>query len=454
MNSVRTARFWCELAWLGGMQATPDVLIEVAGDRIAAISSGVQCPNDATRLPGLTLPGLANAHSHAFHRALRGRTQVGTGSFWTWREVVYAASSRLQPDTYFRLARAVYGEMALAGVTSVGEFHYLHHDVGGIAYSDPNAMSAALVAAAAGAGIRITLLDCCYLHGGLSASGHGVLNEAQKRFSDGSVSAWAQRAGAAHALESPTCRVGAAIHSVRAVDAKSIEQVALWATERDMPLHAHVSEQQAENEQCVAAYGLTPTALLGEHGAIGKSFTAVHATHLAGADFGQLGRASCTVCLCPTTERDLADGIGSALALRNEGVRLAVGSDSQAVIDLFVEARGIELHERLATQVRGSHNAPSLLTAASANGQQSLGWPDAGELAAGNVADFITLHLDTVRTAGSPASSALETAVFAGAAADVYHSVVGGEVIVADGHHARIDVARELHATITELMDA
>ena len=118
------------------------------------------------------------------------------------------------------------------------------------------------------------------------------------------------------------------------------------------------------------------------------------------------------------------------------------------------EARGIELHERLATQVRGSHNAPSLLTAACANGQQSLGWLDAGELAVGRLADFITLRLDTVRTAGSPASSALETAVFAGAAADVYHSVVGGEVIVADGHHARIDVARELHATITELMDA
>lgn len=449
------SRFWCELAWLSGEQATPSVLIEVVGDRIASISAGDECPSDVTRLPGLTLPGLANAHSHAFHRALRGRTQVGAGSFWTWREVVYAASSRLQPDTYFRLARAVYGEMALAGITSVGEFHYLHHDVGGGAYADPNAMSAALVAAAAEAGIRITLLDCCYLHGGLSAAGHGILNSAQQRFSDGSVEAWAQRADtAAAALKSPTCRLGAAIHSVRAVDAASIEQVAAWAAAKDLPLHAHVSEQQAENEQCIAAYGLTPTALLGEHGAIGRSFTAVHATHLAGTDFGQLGSASCTVCLCPTTERDLADGIGSALALRNEGVRLAVGSDSQAVIDLFVEARGIELHERLATQLRGSHNAPSLLTAACANGQQSLGWLDAGELAVGRLADFITLRLDTVRTAGSPASSALETAVFASAAADVYHSIVGGEVIVADGRHKRIDVARELHMTITDLMDA
>lgn len=448
------ARFWCELAWLSGEQATSEVLIEVVADRIASVSSGAECPSDATRLQGLTLPGLANAHSHAFHRALRGRTQVGAGSFWTWREVVYAASGRLQPDTYFRLARAVYGEMALAGITSVGEFHYLHHDVGGSAYADSNAMSVALAAAAAEAGIRITLLDCCYLHGGLSAAGHSTLNEAQQRFSDGSVEAWSQRAEAASVLNSPTCRVGAAIHSVRAVDATSIEKIAEWAAASDLPLHAHVSEQQAENEQCVAAYGLTPTALLGEHGAIGKSFTAVHATHLAGADFGQLGRAECTVCLCPTTERDLADGIGSALALRNEGARLAMGSDSQAVIDLFVEARGIELHERLATHVRGSHDAPSLLTAACANGQRSLGWLDAGELAVGRLADFITLRLDTVRTAGSPASSALETAVFAGAAADVYHSVVGGKVIVADGHHRRIDVARELHATITELMDA
>lgn len=447
------SRYWCELAWVSGDQATPGVLIEVAADRIASITPDVACPNDAVRLHGLTLPGLANAHSHAFHRALRGRTQVGSGDFWTWRDQVYAASNKLQPDSYLRLARAVYGEMAMAGITSVGEFHYLHHDVGGAKYANPNDMGAALATAAAEAGIRLTLLDCCYLHGGVGAGGHLQLNEAQQRFSDGSFEAWASRAEGAAALKSPTCLVGAAVHSVRAVDAASIEKVSAWAAARDVPLHAHVSEQQVENEQCVAAYGLTPTALLDDHGAISASFTAVHATHLAGADVGRLGRAACTVCLCPTTERDLADGIGSALALRNDGARLAVGSDSQAVIDLFVEARGIELHERLATQVRGSHNAPSLLTAACANGQRSLGWHEAGEIAAGRLADFITLRLDSVRTAGSPASSALETAVFAGAAADVHHSVIAGEVVVADGHHVRIDVARELHTTITELMD-
>lgn len=447
-------RFWCELAWLGGAQATADVLIDVDGDRIAAISAGVECPGDATRLTGLTLPGLANTHSHAFHRALRGRTQVGTGSFWTWRDQVYSASSRLQPDTYYSLARAVYGEMALAGITSVGEFHYLHHDVDGVGYSEPNAMSAALVAAAADAGIRITLLDCCYLHGGVGERGHTELNDAQRRFSDGSVDGWAQRAEALGALTSTTCRLGAAIHSVRAVDAASIEQVAHWAAARDLPLHAHLSEQQVENEQCIAAYGMTPTALLDEHGAIGPAFTAVHATHLAGSDVGRLGGATCTVCLCPTTERDLADGIGSARALRHDGARLAVGSDSQAVIDLFVEARGIELHERLATQVRGSHNAETLLTATCANGQRALGWHDAGELGIGRLADFVSLRLDTVRTAGSAPSSALETAVFAGAAADVHHVVVGGEPVVVDGRHTRIDVAHELHTTITKLMDA
>jgi len=446
-------RFWCELAWIEGEFATANVLIDVAGDRITALTSGIDCPDDATRLSGLTLPGLANTHSHAFHRALRGRTQVGSGSFWTWRDQVYAASSRLQPDTYFRLARAVYGEMALAGITSVGEFHYLHHDVGGKTYSNPNAMGAALAAAAAEAGIRITLLDCCYLHGGVGAGGHTPLNAAQRRFSDRSVDAWAKRAEGADSLKSATCRLGAAVHSVRAVDAASIEKIAAWAAARALPLHAHVSEQQVENEQCIAAYGLTPTALLDDHGAIGASFTAVHATHLAGADVGRLGRAECTVCLCPTTERDLADGIGAALALRNDGARLAVGSDSQAVIDLFVEARGIELHERLATQVRGSHNAASLLTATCGNGQRALGWHEAGELAVGKLADFITLRLDTVRTAGSPASSALETAVFAGAAADVHHSVVAGQVVVSDGHHVRLAVARELHSTITELMD-
>ena len=181
------ADYWCELAWLGGASATGAVLVSETDGVITDVRSGVAYPPDATRLSGLTVPGLANGHSHAFHRALRGRTQVGTGSFWTWREQMYALAATLQPDTYFELARAVYGEMVLAGITAVGEFHYLHHGMGGVPYADPNAMSEALVAAAREVGIRITLLDTCYLHGGFGQPP----NEVQRRFSDGDADAWA-----------------------------------------------------------------------------------------------------------------------------------------------------------------------------------------------------------------------------------------------------------------------
>ena len=442
------ASFWCELAWLGGDRATAGVLVQTDGELITAVTPGIPCPPDAVRLAGLTMPGLANAHSHAFHRLLRGRTQVGTGSFWTWREQMYTAAERLDPDSYFRLARAVYGEMALAGITCVGEFHYLHHGVGGTPYEEPNAMAAALVAAAADAGIRITLLDTCYLHGGMGVQP----NELQARFSDGDALSWASRASASSSLVSPTCRIGAAIHSVRTVDPASMEVVVAWAAEREAVVHAHVSEHSAENEQSIASYGLTPTALFADRGALGGRFTAVHATHVAGSDIGLLGVRGCTICMCPTTERDLADGIGPALALRDAGARLALGSDSHAVIDLFEEAREVELHERLASKVRGSHDAPSLLRAATQNGQASLGWEEAGRIEVGMLADLVSLRLDTVRTAGASAASALESAVFAAGATDVHHVVVGGRVVVAEGHHHHVDVAHELAAAIADLM--
>jgi len=442
------ASFWCELAWLGGDAATAGVLVTTTGDRITEVVTEVPCPPDAVRLTGLTLPGMANAHSHAFHRALRGHTQLGTGSFWTWRVQMYTAAQRLDPDSYFQLARAVYGEMAMAGITCVGEFHYLHHGPGGAPYADPNAMGVALVAAANEAGIRITLLDTCYLHGGI---GEGP-NETQQRFSDRDALSWAARASASSSLESDGVKVGAAIHSVRAVDPATIELVAAWAAAHDAPLHAHVSEQKAENQQCIDAYGLTPTALLAERGALSERFTAVHATHLAGSDIGLYGVHGCTICMCPTTERDLADGIGPALALRDAGARLSLGTDSHAVIDMFEEARAVEHDERLASQVRGSHDAPSLMRAATVQGHDGLGWSDAGRIEVGMLADLVSVRMDSVRTAGSSAITAVESAVFAASATDVHHVVAGGVVIVSDGRHQRMDVANELASSIQEVM--
>ena len=437
------SRHWCELAWLGAERAEPGLLIEVEGDRIASLTRGVGTPpDDAERLAGLTLPGFANAHSHAFQRALRGRTQGGQGSFWTWREQMYASIGSLDPDGYLALARATFAEMALAGITLVGEFHYLHRGPGGAPYLDANAMGDAVIQAAWEAGVRITLLDACYLHGGIGKQP----DEVQQRFADRDAEAWVKRVDALQ--PGPHARVGAAIHSVRAVDPDSARIVAGWAASRSAPLHAHVSEQVAENDDCFSAYGATPTQILSEAGALSERFTAVHATHVNDADVALLGGAAAFCCLCPTTERDLADGIGPARRLREAGARLTLGSDSHAVIDMLEEARAVELDERLASGVRGQHRAYDLLRAAGGAGYESLGWPEGGRIEEGALADLTVVGLDSVRLSGTPVRNALESVVFAGAAPDVRDVMVGGEWIVRDGLHARIDVPAELAAAL------
>jgi len=432
------AVYWAEYAWLDGT-VEQGVVLETAGGRITAVRTGVPAPPPgAEPLRGLTLPGLANAHSHAFHRALRGTVQIGSGTFWTWRRVMYSVADRLTPESYFALARATYAEMALAGITCVGEFHYLHHAPGGIPYDDPNAMGHALIAAAAEAGIRITLLDTCYLASGLLSARRGKAPDRhQLRFSDGSAAAWAERA-AALVPEGDHARVGAAIHSVRAVPAAELATVADWARERDAPLHVHLSEQPAENDACLAVHDRTPTRLLADHGVLGPGTTAVHATHLTAADVALLGGSGTRVCMCPTTERDLADGIGPAADLMRAGSPLCLGSDSHAVIDLLEEARALELDERLRTRARGHWTASQLLRFATEFGHASLGWPEAGRLEAGRLADFTTVALDSVRTAGPPARLAAQAAVFAATGADVRHTVVGGRHVVRDGVHRSV----------------
>ncbi|MEV0094719.1 formimidoylglutamate deiminase [Streptomyces sp. NPDC050738] len=442
-----TQTYWLEHAWLG-THVEPGVALDVSDEgRIAALRTEVATPPPgATALRGLTIPGLANAHSHAFHRALRSTVQVGSGTFWTWREVMYGVASRLTPDSYFTLARAVYAEMALAGITAVGEFHYLHHAPGGTPYDDPNAMGEALIAAAAEAGIRITLLDTAYLSSGFGAAP----DRHQQRFSDGTAEAWATRSSVLK--DRDHARIGAAIHSVRAVPADQLGIVAQWAEERRAPLHVHLSEQTAENEACLAAHGRTPTRLLADHGVLGPRTTGVHNTHLTAEDIALLGTASTGTCMCPTTERDLADGIGPALQLQRAGSPLSLGSDSHAVIDILEEARAMELNERLRSRTRGHWTAAALLRAATADGHAALGWDDAGVIEPGALADFTTIALDSVRTAGPVPRLGAETAVFAASAADVRHTVVGGRHVVRDGAHTLVpDVPRALAESIAAL---
>ena len=434
--------FWCERAWLPA-GVTDRIRVTEEGGVVTSVEAGVAARPDDVRLRGLVLPGFADAHSHAFHRALRGRTATGRGTFWTWREGMYRVAGRLDPDSYLALARAAFAELALAGVTCVGEFSYLHHGPGGRRYSDPNAMSEALVQAAAEAGIRMTLLDTCYLAGGLAAAGHLPLDDVQQRFSDGEVGAWAARVAALPAR--PGLLVGAAVHSVRAVPAALLADVV--AAAKGGPLHVHLSEQPAENDAARAHYGRTPTELLAENGVLGPATTAVHATHLTDGDLALLGGSATAVCACPSTEADLADGIGPFGRLRDAGSPLCVGSDSHAQADLLAEARAIEGYERLATGERGTFPAAELVDALTAAGHRALGWTDAGRIEVGCRADLVAVATDSVRTAGA----APEQLVLAATAADVSTVVVDGRVVVADGRHVLGDVGALLREAVEPL---
>ncbi|MGH3435681.1 MAG: formimidoylglutamate deiminase [Sciscionella sp.] len=428
--------YWSEHAWLPEGVAE-SVRLDVSGDRITAVTAGAA--RTGTILNGLTVPGLANTHSHAFHRALRGRTSRERGTFWTWREQMYELAAKLQPDSYFRLARAVFAEMVLAGFTAVGEFHYLHHAPGGKPYAQPNAMADAVIAAAAEAGIRITLLDTCYLAGGIGRQ----LSPVQQRFSDSDAEGWAARVDDLCAGDAV---VGAAVHSVRAVPAAQLPVIADWARRHDSPLHVHVSEQRQENQDCLDHYGRTPTALLADGGALGTRTVAIHATHLSGEDIALMAGSGSRVSFCPTTERDLADGIGPAARLRDAGVSICLGSDSHAVIDPFEEMRALEADERLASEQRGHFTEAELL--AVGTDHAALGRPGVGKIAVGALADMVTLDTASIRTAGVPAKGV----PLAASSADIHDVLVGGRQLVRGRQHTSLgDVGRLLEKEIGEL---
>ncbi|MGY5318360.1 formimidoylglutamate deiminase [Neomicrococcus lactis] len=410
----------------------------------------------------LRSPGMINAHSHAFHRVLRGRTHErsaasvshGTDNFWTWREQMYAAASYLSPQAYEQLATAVFAEMVTCGWTAVGEFHYVHRGLnapGGTGLSDPLAMEEAIIRAAYAAGIRMTLLDTCYLQGGLSATGEAIpLNEVQTRFSDGTADSWLRRrsqlrervsqlnAELAPSKGAPLVTLGAAVHSVRAVPRKELERIGA-ELEPDAVLHAHVSEQPAENEACLAAYGMTPVELLSSAGLLSPTFSAVHATHLTEHDIELLGASQSIVVMCPTTEADLADGIGPARELADAGAVIALGTDQHASIDPYLEMRGLEYGERLATGQRGRFQPAELMEAAVAGGAKSLGMPSSGLNPV--TGDYVLVDTESMRTFGSRDDQLPLTAT----SADVHKVVINDQLVATNGVHATLGSVDELY---------
>ncbi|MHA7263248.1 formimidoylglutamate deiminase [Arthrobacter sp. TMN-37] len=460
---------WCAAAWLGGRGVVERVRVVPAADgTVASLETGVPARDGDTVLAGVVFPAAANAHSHAFHRVLRGRTHGGApGSFWTWRESMYAAARQLTPELYEELATAVFAEMVTAGWSSVAEFHYVHHRPDGTPYGTgngpgtgtgtgspavgadgPHAMELALARAAVRAGIRLTLLDTCYLSGGFGLPP----GPDQARFADSSAGDWLRRFASlreavAERFPASAVTVGAAVHSVRAVPPEALAEIAA-ALPPEVPVHIHLSEQPAENEACLAATGLTPTGLLSSTGLLGCRLSAVHATHLTAADIDLLGGAGATVVMCPTTEADLADGIGPARALQRAGARIALGTDQHAVIDPWLEMRALEHGERLASGRRPEFTPAQLLAAGTRGGLVSQARPPAG-LAPGEVCDLVAVDPGSVRTLGSDP----EQLVYSATAQDVTDVVIGGVPAARRGRHLRLGDPAALLTAVLERMD-
>jgi formiminoglutamate deiminase len=408
---VKGSGLWhAEQAWLG--HVATDVLIEVENGRIKAITEDANRPPNAVALKGFTFPGMANVHSHVFQEALRGRTEAGGGDFWDWRRMMFDAAQGWDRPTYAAYARTVFREMLHAGITAVGEFHYLHR------YG--NDLGEALIEAARAEGIRITLLDACYLRGGLDDR---PLEGVQRSFSDGDVERWTARVDELRGGDG--VKIGAAIHSVRAVDSASMRVVATWARHRKAPLHIHLAEQPAEVDECLAIEGCTPAQLLEREGILGPDLTAIHAIHVNDEDVALLGSHSVRICAGPTTERDLGDRVGPLRALADAGSPLCLGSDSNSVIDVLEEARALELDQRRATGRRVIHAPEALLDAATVSGMQALGW-EAGVLKAGMLADFATVQPPRMDWRGL----GVGYLIFCCSARDVTHVVVGGKTVV------------------------
>lgn len=453
-----STRYWCESAWIDGAVAHGVLLSADDTGTLTAVETGIDtAPSDAEAVSGFVLPGGVNAHSHAFHRMLRGRTHGDGGTFWTWREVMYSVAAKLDPQAYETVARAVFAEMLAGGYTSVGEFHYVHHAQDGTPYGterprgDANddaghrahAMERALARAAASAGIRIRLLDTCYLTGGIDSE----LSAEQARFGDGTIDGYMDRhAGliGAFADEFPVetpgesfVHVGAAIHSIRAVPAANLQRF----TELSGPVHVHLSEQPAENEASQEAYGATPTEVLARSGVVDDRLSAVHATHLSEEDIAILGGSRSTIVMCPCTEADLADGIGPARELADAGAVISLGSDQHVVLDALRETQGLEAGERLRSGQRGRFSPAELITALTAGGARSLDLP-VGGLEVGKACDFVAVRTDSMRTMGSLDEQIILTA----SASDVHLTVSGGKVRVRDGVHAELGDIAELYA--------
>ena len=463
-------------AWLpdliyadGRFQRNVALVCDEAG-QIAQLAAADEVEDPLRLKNRAILPGLVNAHSHAFQRVIRGRTEYRTQSprdtFWTWREMMYSAATRLSPEDVYDASRMAFLEMVLGGIRAVGEFHYLHHAPDGSLYDDPNLIAKEVIRAANDVGLRIALLRVAYGRSGFETEA----NPRQARFIErdphkylkhveglqsylaqdtkgrgGQAPQPGQPAGGPSRSPSQWAWVGLAPHSVRAVPLKYLKEVIRFGNEQRLPIHMHVAEQTAEVSASIHEYGRSPVALLATEGLLSERFTAVHAIHVTAKAIGSLAEGRAMVCACPTTERNLGDGVAPADLLFAKGVRVSLGSDSQAQIDLLEDARELEYHLRLQRTERNvlaqdgdgliSDLAARLFHCATSNGAESIGAPG-GQIETGHPADFFTVDLDDPSIAGATEDDLLSSIVFAQSRAAVRDVVIGGRRIVEDGRHS------------------
>ncbi len=365
----------------------------------------------------VAIPAMVNAHSHAFQRDLRGVAERPAPAaptpddFWSWRTEMFRLAAALDPDSMRDVASRVYTEMAAAGYGAVGEFHYVHHQAGGAPYPEPNEMAHAVAEAALDAGLEIVVLLAAYHRNGWDGSDRPP-EGGQCRFCDPSVEAFLERVDAlrAWAQGRPGVRVGVAAHSVRAVPASWLEEIAAYAERHALVRHVHAHEQTRELEECAAEHDCSPIELLHRTGFLGPRTSVIHGIHVDAADIRRLAASETIVVSCPTTEGNLGDGHLPALAYRDAGVRLAIGSDSQVRVDPFEEVRELETGARREGRTRAALLAAygDLWGRLSAHGRASLGLEDVGTVAvdlahpdlAGVALEDLPLALATCASAG------------------------------------------------------
>lgn len=419
------------------------------GGQVAGFAPANEVDNAVSLKDRALLPGLVNAHSHAFQRVIRGRTEYrtanNTDSFWTWREMMYSAAARLTPEDVYDASRMAFLEMALSGITAVGEFHYLHHAPDGSPYEDPNLMAKEVVRAANDVGLRIALLRVAYARSGYEKE----QNPQQLRFIEKNPETYlknVERLAGDLGDGNQMAWVGIAPHSVRAVPLDYLKEVIGVANQRQLPVHMHVAEQPAEVSACIEEYGRSPVALLETEGLLSEGFTAVHAIHVTPKAVRMLAAAGAMVCACPTTERNLGDGIVPIDEFIKQGLCVALGTDSQVEIDLLEDARELEYHLRLQKMERAVLASPEdegrsaiaarLFHYATIHGAFSINAPG-GTLERGYPVDFFSVDLNDPSIAGASPDDLLSTIVFSLSRTAVRDVVVGGKRIVEDGRHSQ-----------------